>query len=122
MGKDKLKELAAYSKEEIIEAIGLPHWFDEDLVDYLIIELKHLKRTRAIEQHDEAWRAESVALDAYLAWQKKMITEYGDGERVQYNQVPLSEIQRGLELEKAWNDARKKERKTRAKVKDLLRV
>ena len=119
MKNDKLKEIAKYSKEEILEALARQYM--PDLVtDRLLSDLEYIRRTKALQEQDNALVAERTALDAFLAWQKGMIERYGDGESVRFNQVPEREIERGLKLEKAYNAARKERQQAEAKVNRLL--
>ena len=117
-----MEELAKYSKEEIIEALGRFRMLDGDDVDMLLIELEYIRKNKAIEEHKKAIEAEDAAFDAYVGWQKKIIAEYGDVEKVKYNQIPDSELRQGEKLENAWNAARKKEKRLDAKVRKLLNL
>lgn len=119
--KEALEELAKYSKEEIIEAIGrsyLPTWD----IDTLLIDLNYIRQTKAIDEHQKAAADASAALTAYIEWQKEVVTKYGDGKTVYLKQLPASEIKRGTELEKAYDAANKKEKRLDNKVKKLLNL
>lgn len=119
--RDHLKEIAKYSKEEIIEALGR-QVIPLVVLDNLLGDLEHLRIRKAIDEHKKAFEAEQAAFDAYMAWRKEKVAKYGDGKIVTLSNIPRAEITRGAALEKAWNAAREKERKTNAKVEKLLKL
>ena len=119
--RDHLKEISKYSKEEIIEALGR-QYIPLVVLDSLLGDLEYRRRIKAIEEHKKAFEAEQAAFDAYMAWRKEIVAKYGDGKSVTISKIPRAEITRGADLEKAWNAAREKERKTNAKVEKLLKL
>lgn len=114
--KNHLKEIAQYSKEQILEALGRS-FIDLKL---LLNELEYVQRTEVLKEHSKAVDESIAALDAYIGWQKKIIEVYGGKANVRLDQLPTSELQRGAELEKAWKNAQKKEQRLDAKVRKLL--
>lgn len=117
--KEALEELAKYSKEDILEALGRSCFVD---VDAMLIDLEYIQRTRAIDEHQKAIADESAALTAYLEWNREVIAKYGDGETVRFDQLPESEVQRGIKLERIWRSARKKEKRLDDRVRKLLNL
>lgn len=114
--RNHLKEIARYSKEQILEALG------RSFVDLenLLTELEYVQRTEVLKEHNKAIDESNAAFTAYTEWYKKIIEKCGDGTKVRLFQIPTSELQRGVELEEAWKNAQKKEQRLDAKVRKLL--
>lgn len=117
--QDKLQEIAKYSKEEIIEALGRKYTPEWEL-DGLLANLEYIRRTKAIEEHRKAVDEETAAFKAVIGWRKEVIDKYGDGVSVKCTQLPAEERKRGVTLENAWFLAQKKEKRLDAKVSKLL--
>lgn len=119
--KEALEDLAKYSKEEIIEALGKSYLSTGD-IDYILIDLNYIRQTKTIDEHQKAAADASAALTAYIEWQKEVIEKYGDGKTVRFIQLPASEIKRGNGLADALDAANKKEKRLDNKVKKLLNL
>lgn len=115
--QDVLKKLAKYSKEEIIEALCETFFLD---LDRVLNNLEHNRRTKVLEEHRKTIEAQSAAGVAYIEWLKEMTAKYGDGEKIDLRKLTKQEIQRGARLEKAWDEARKAEKKLDNRVNKLL--
>lgn len=119
--KENLKELAKYPKNEIIEALGNQYGSDF-IVANMIVELSSKETQKALDEHEEALRAETEAREAYINWLNEMCVKYGDGKKVNVFSLPRAEISHGAKLETALKKATETERRLDAKVSKLLKL
>ena len=115
------KKLESYSKAEIIQAIRkVPKYMTHGTpIEKLIIDQADcLKREEIFAKADNARRTAIDRMNEFFAWKKEMIRKYGNGERVSIKDIPLTDRQRGAELQQAWlysetarNEAEKQEDK-----------
>ena len=121
IAREDLQKIRAYTKEEIIEAIGTSWYFDNITVQILrALEENKMNKIRA--EHKEALKKATAARTKFSEWIKDMCIKYGDGDAVKFTRVPLEELKHGAELEKAMNIAEKEERKLGREFDKLLGV
>jgi uncharacterized sporulation protein YeaH/YhbH (DUF444 family) len=112
------QKLEKFSKAEILDALAQACW----PVDFerLLIQLESNQRAEAIEEHRKAMGAETAAFRAYLAWGREMNEVHGRGWAL--GQLTQEELRRGAALNRAWEDAKKREKQLDAKVTRLLKL
>ena len=115
--RDFLEQVAKYRKEEIIEAIGRNMFVD---CESFLSDLKYIRTTKAIDEKIKLIDEESAAFDAYICWEKEVAAKYGDGETYNIAKLPLSEIERGERLLKAFDKSMEKVAESEKKVSKLL--
>lgn len=102
------KKLENYSKSEIIQAIRkVPkHMTHGTPIEKLIIDQADcLKREEIFAEADKARKTAIDRMNKFFSWKKEMIEKYGNGERVSIKDIPLTDRQRGAELQQAWLDS-----------------
>lgn len=113
--------MRAYTKEEIIEAIG-GIWCFDDIVGRILRVLEESKLNKIRAEHKEALKKAIAARTKFSEWINDMYIKYGDGDTVKFARVPLEELKHGAELEKAMKIAEKEERKLGREFDKLLGV
>ena len=124
--KEDIKNLKAYKKEEILEALEhadrykLYHveLITADMVSYL----ENKKRNEVFAAHDKAIWQKTEAIKAFQKWKSEMCEKYGDGESCKLVDIPPDEIERGAALERRMKEAIKKERALDTKINRLLEI
>lgn len=102
------KKLESYSKAEIIQAIrSIPKYITHgNSIEELAIEYAEDRKRDKI--FAEAQMARQTAIDRmneFCNWKKEMAEKYGDGKRFKLSDLPHFQIERGANLQKAWNDS-----------------
>lgn len=124
--KEDIKNLKAYKKEEILEALEhadrykLYHveLITADMVSYL----ENKKRNEVFAARDKATDAKMEAVKAFQEWKAEMCEKYGDGMSVKLAVLPPDEIERGAALEKNIKAAVKKAQRLDAQIERLLEI
>lgn len=116
-----MQKLKAYSKGDIIEALGDCYQSD-CIVSAILGELEERKVQNALKEHEKAIDTLNSARMAYMSWRTDMCAKYGDGKTVKIANIPPDEISRGAFLEKALNTATERERKVSKEVDKILKV
>lgn len=119
--KTELQRLKAYTKDDIIEALGRCYQSDY-IVSQILGELEERKAQNALKEHEKAIDTLNSARMAYMSWRTDMCAKYGDGKTVKIANIPPDEISRGAFLEKALNTATERERKVSKEVDKILKV
>lgn len=119
--KTELQKLKAYSKDDIIEALGRCYQSDF-IVSQILGELEEIKVQNALKEHEKAIDTLNSARTAYVSWRTEMCVKYGDGKTVKIANIPPFEIAKGAKLEKALNTATEREQKISRKVDKILKV
>ena len=102
------KKLENYSKSEIIQAIRkVPKYMTHGTpIEELIIDQADcLKREEIFAKAQMARETAINLMNEFFAWKKEMTKKYGNGERVSIKDIPLTDRQRGAELQQAWLDS-----------------
>lgn len=124
--KEDIKNLKAYKKEEILEALeytGRYRAFHINLITAdMVSYLENKKRKEVFAAHDKALEAEREAIVACQKWNNEMIEKYGDGMSVKLADLPPDELERGAALERRMKEAIKKERALDTKINRLLEI
>lgn len=119
--KTELQKLKAYTKDDIIKALG--HCYQSDyIVSQILNELEEREIQNALKEHKKAIDTLNSARTAYMSWRTDMCVKYGDGKTVKIANIPPEEIAKGARLEKAFNTATEKERKISREVDKILKV
>lgn len=119
--KTELQKLKAYTKDDIIEALGRCYQSDY-IVSQILGELEEIKVQNALKEHEKAIDTLNSARTAYMSWRTEMCVKYGDGKTVKIANIPPDEISRGVLLEKALNTATERECKISREVDKILKV
>lgn len=119
--KTELQKLKAYTKDDIIEALGRCYQSDY-IVSQILGELEERKAQNALKEHEKAIDTLNSARTAYTSWRTEMCAKYGDGKTVKIANIPPDEITRGVFLEKALNTATERECKISREVDKILKV
>ncbi len=122
LSNKKLKaELSKHSKQDIIDAI-CHEWSADHLISNLLRFIFERESNRALVEERKAFAEENEAGEAYVAWNKEVVTKYGDGKTVKIINIPQEEYERGIQLAKDWEEKRKKASKAAERVSKVLRV
>lgn len=119
--KAELQKLKAYTKDDIIEALGRCYQSGY-IVSTILGELEERKAQNAIKEHEKAIDMLNSARTVYMSWRNDMCVKYGDGKTVKIANIPPTEISQGALLEKALNTATERERKISKEVDKILKV
>ena len=119
--REDLQKIRAYTKEEIIEAIG-GIWCFDDIIGQILRILEESKLNRIRAEQKEALKKAIATRTEYLKWMRDVRIKYVDGDAVKFTRVPFEDLKRGAELEKAMNIAEKEERKLGREFDKLLGV
>lgn len=113
-GKEALKKLSAYRKEEIIEALGraleLAAYPSEYIAEQMTDFLENKKIQDLLDRHEKALAKEIAAEKAFRKWKNEMCEKCGDGQTVRLSNIPPADIIRGTALEKALKEATEEEK------------
>ncbi len=119
--KTDLEKLKLYSKEEIIEALG--HCYQSDyIVAHIINELDDRKVQKALSEHEKAIDILNSARTAYMKWRTDMCERYGNGRTVKISDIPPSDFQEGVFLERNLYTAEQNEAALDKRVNKLLKI
>ena len=80
--KENLQSLKAYTKDEIIDAIG-NHFNADKLSKDILYICKQKRDCKIFAEHGKALNAEISARNEYCEWLKETCVKYGDGEKVE---------------------------------------
>ena len=119
--KENLKSLKAYTKDEIIDAIG-NHFNADKLSKDILYICKQKRDYKIFTEHDKALEAEISARNEYCEWLKEVCVMFGDGEKVEISKLPMEEIAYGAKLEKALKTAEKKQESLNKKINEILEI
>ena len=120
-GKETLKKLLSYRKEEIIEALGRSYQ-SEYIAEQMLNYLESKKEKDLLDRHRKALDKEIAARKAFMEWKNEMCEKYGDGQTVKLTNIPPEDINRGAALEKALKEAVEEERRLDTRVNKMLRI
>ena len=119
--REDLQKIKAYTKEEIIEAVG-NYWYSDVFVRQILRVLEEIKLNKMRAKRKESLKKATAARTEYLKWMRDVRIKYGDGDTVKLTRIPLEELKHGAELEKALDIAEKEERKLGREFDKLLGV
>ena len=119
--REDLQKIRAYTKEEIIEAVG-NYWYSDVFVRQILRVLEEIKLNKMRAKRKESLKKATAARTEYLKWMRDVRIKYGDGDTVKLTRIPLEELKHGAELEKALDIAEKEERKLGREFDKLLGV
>ena len=124
------KKLESYSKSEIIQAIrSIPKYlvYGHNIEKLIFDRLEEERRDKAFAEAQMARQTAIARMNEFFNWKKEMIEKYGDGKRVNLADLPRFQLERGANLQKAWNDsenarkAAEKEKKYESLVERYIR-
>ncbi len=110
----ELEKLKAYSKNDIIAAIGA--CVNPGMITAMILKnMRHVTVTNAVNEHKAATKTLKAAQEAYIKFREELRTNYAT-----LMDVPPEVLSRGVKLEQALNRAEDCVRKLDQKIKELL--
>lgn len=104
-------DLNKYKKSEIIEAIEMldeTKYYFNHLKEEVKEQAESNRRTHIQENAMNALDESTKAMNDYFNWRKAVMTIYGDGKSVAFDDLPLEELKVGADLERAWKEAEEK--------------
>lgn len=106
-------DFSKYTKDELIK--GLQYISQMSPYDNLLSKLQDvIENQRRNEIHKKAMNANrnsNERMCEFMNWNKEMCDKYGDGKTVKFINIPISEIDKGAELQEAWKNAEKEREK-----------
>lgn len=105
--KSLKSKLAKYSKADIIDAV-CDEFTADHIVHGMLLFLESRTFDRLMAKENKAFNAQSAAGNAYIDWHGEMIRKYGNGKEVNLADIPRAEMDKGIRLGKAWEEAGKK--------------
>ena len=98
LSNKKLKaELSKHSKQDIVDAI-CHEWSADHLISNLLRFIFEKESNRALVEERKAFAEENKAGEAYIAWNKEVVTKYGDGKTVKIIDIPQEEYELAFDM------------------------